>query len=85
MGQGVSVVAQTVPPWASGPAGEDDDTVGGSSKRSILKWETDEALGANATISAVLYVNTNFPNLRKDFPGQFVQDYCFFLLDPFLL
>ena len=74
MGQGVAGVAQTVPPWASGPPGEDDDTVGGSSKRSILKWETDEALGANATISAVLYVNTNFPNLRKDFPGQFVQD-----------
>ncbi|XP_070175347.1 histone-lysine N-methyltransferase 2C-like isoform X3 [Littorina saxatilis] len=68
MGTGMPGVSQTMSPWPPGPSGDDDDVVGGSSKRSILKWETDEALGLNATISAVLYVNTSFPTLRAEYP-----------------
>ncbi len=54
------------PAWA---LGTDDDQQEPSSRRNILKWENDEQLGLNATISAVLYVNTNHPNLVTDYPG----------------
>ena len=36
-------------------------------QRNALKWEVDEALGLGATISAVLYANTNHPELKRDF------------------
>lgn len=39
------------------------------SQRSILKWEADENLGCNATISAVLYANINHPELKGDYPN----------------
>uniref|UniRef100_T1IZ38 Histone-lysine N-methyltransferase 2C n=1 Tax=Strigamia maritima TaxID=126957 RepID=T1IZ38_STRMM len=39
------------------------------SQRNFMKWETDEALGAQATISAVLYANINHPDLKKDYPN----------------
>lgn len=54
-------------PW---PGVMDDDPQEGSSRRNILKWETDEALGVNATISPVLYVNMNYPDLKLQFPGK---------------
>jgi hypothetical protein len=57
-------MSQTMP-WSA-----DDDDLATGNKRSILKWETDEALGLNATISAVLYVNTNFPTLKTEYPGE---------------
>ena len=63
--QGVPGMSQQTLPWQQ----DDEDQGAPGSKRSILKWETDEALGLNATISAVLYVNTNFPNLKDEFPG----------------
>ena len=40
-----------------------------ANQRNALKWEADEALGLNATISAVLFANTNHPELKRDFPG----------------
>ncbi|XP_046637782.1 histone-lysine N-methyltransferase 2C-like isoform X5 [Daphnia pulicaria] len=40
-----------------------------ANQRNALKWEADEALGLSATISAVLFANTNHPELRRDFPA----------------
>lgn len=40
-------------------------------QRTSLKMEADEALGPNATISAVLYANLTFPELKTDFPGNY--------------
>ena len=40
-----------------------------ANQRNALKWEADEALGLSATISAVLYANTNHPELKRDFPA----------------
>ncbi|XP_067143136.1 histone-lysine N-methyltransferase 2C-like isoform X4 [Centruroides vittatus] len=39
------------------------------SQKNILKWETDEPLGPNSTISPVLYANINHPNLKGEFPS----------------
>jgi hypothetical protein len=36
-----------------------------------LKWEQEEALGAKATISAVLYANIHHPTLIQQFPSEF--------------
>lgn len=36
--------------------------------KNFAKWESEEALGKYASISAVLYVNMNHPNLKIDFP-----------------
>jgi histone-lysine N-methyltransferase MLL3 len=44
-----------------------------ANQRNALKWEADEALGLSATISAVLFANTNHPELRRDFPGTYPQ------------
>lgn len=40
-------------------------------QRSALKWESDENLGCNSTISAVLYANLNHPELKNDYPGRY--------------
>ncbi|XP_078806750.1 histone-lysine N-methyltransferase 2D isoform X4 [Oryzias latipes] len=37
-------------------------------QRSLQRWEKDEELGEFSTISPVLYANTNFPNLKQDYP-----------------
>lgn len=37
-------------------------------QRSLQRWEKDEELGNLSTISPVLYANTNFPNLKQDYP-----------------
>lgn len=53
-------------------------------QRSLQRWEKDEELGELSTISPVLYANTNFPNLKQDYPGECVCIYrqpvvfCFF-------
>lgn len=39
-------------------------------QRSLQRWEKDEELGELSTISPVLYANTNFPNLKQDYPGK---------------
>ncbi|XP_052093536.1 histone-lysine N-methyltransferase 2C-like isoform X6 [Mytilus californianus] len=54
--------------WPPGADGEDDESDSGNSRRKILKWECDEELGANATISAILYCNMNHIELRTQFP-----------------
>lgn len=68
-------------PWPSAVGGggiDHDDLAGGgpsgggatANQRNALKWEADESLGLGATISAVLYANTNHPELKRDFPGM---------------
>lgn len=54
--------------WPPGADGDDDESDSGNSRRKILKWECDEELGANATISAILYCNMNHIELRTQFP-----------------
>ena len=39
-------------------------------KKNIMKWEKDEPLGHMATISPVLYANTNHPELKSQYPGE---------------
>lgn len=50
-------------------AGEGDQDVLSTAQRSMLKWEKEEALGEMATVAPVLYCNTNFPQLREQYPG----------------
>lgn len=51
-------------------AGEGEQDVMSTAQRSMLKWEKEEALGEMATVAPVLYCNTNFPQLREQFPGM---------------
>nr|XP_054592167.1 histone-lysine N-methyltransferase 2C isoform X4 [Nothobranchius furzeri] len=39
-----------------------------TAQRSMLKWEKEESLGELATVAPVLYCNTNFPQLRQQYP-----------------
>jgi len=56
-------------PWPA-PAADDTDQPSSYNQRSILKWEADEALGSNATISAVLYANMKHPELKRDYQSK---------------
>ena len=57
-------------PWSGGGGGGEADGENLSyNQRNIKKWEKDEPLGNQATISPVLYANVNYPDLKKDFPG----------------
>lgn len=62
-------------PPTQGPAGGDGSGGGeqdalSTAQRSMLKWEKEEVLGEMATVAPVLYCNTNFPQLREQFPGK---------------
>ena len=37
-------------------------------RNQLLKWESDEPLGDNATIAMILFSNKNHPNLKTDYP-----------------
>jgi histone-lysine N-methyltransferase MLL3 len=50
--------------WSSEP----DAEMTSQGQKNMLKWESDEALGALATISPVLYANLNHTNLKNDYP-----------------
>lgn len=52
-----------------GSAGEGEQDVMSTAQRSMLKWEKEETLGEMATVAPVLYCNTNFPQLREQYPG----------------
>ncbi|KAM6900450.1 uncharacterized protein FYW49_016953 [Xenentodon cancila] len=39
-----------------------------TAQRSMLKWEKEESLGELATVAPVLYCNTNFPQLKLQYP-----------------
>ncbi|KAM8731510.1 histone-lysine N-methyltransferase 2C isoform 5-T5 [Acanthopagrus schlegelii] len=51
-----------------GSAGEGEQDVMSTAQRSMLKWEKEETLGEMATVAPVLYCNTNFPQLREQYP-----------------
>ena len=44
-----------------------------SSRRNMLKWESDEDLGPNATISPILYCNLVHPELKQQYPGLYYK------------
>ncbi|XP_035986055.1 histone-lysine N-methyltransferase 2D [Fundulus heteroclitus] len=59
------------PPPASAnrpPAGEGEQEVPSAAQRGTLKWEKEESLGEQATVAPVLYCNTNFPQLKQQYP-----------------
>ena len=67
-------------PWPT-QGDSEAETPNNYSQRSILKWEVDEALGLSATISAVLYANTNHTELKREFPSKSIYRlYCIFVL-----
>ncbi|XP_031616289.2 histone-lysine N-methyltransferase 2C isoform X5 [Oreochromis aureus] len=57
-----------VPANQQGPAGEGEQDVLSTAQRSTLKWEKEESLGEMATVAPVLYCNTNFPQLKQQYP-----------------
>lgn len=56
------------------PAAEGEQDGLSTAQRSMLKWEKEEALGEMATVAPVLYCNTNFPQLREQYPGTHTFD-----------
>ena len=71
-----SQVSEPASPWLEEtPLGVDQPQGSGgpaftNSRTTPMKMEADEALGLNATISSVLYANTNHPEWKKQFPGK---------------
>ena len=62
-------------PRAPGPVPPKDDVETehlSHNKINIMKWEKDEPLGLNATISPVLFANTHHPDLIGRYPGETV-------------
>lgn len=51
-------------------AGEGEQDMMSAAQRGMLKWEKEEVLGEMATVAPVLYCNTNFPQLREQYPGM---------------
>ncbi|KAM4718655.1 histone-lysine N-methyltransferase 2C-like isoform 3-T3 [Anableps anableps] len=49
-------------------AGEGEQEVMSTAQRGTLKWEKEESLGELATVAPVLYCNTNFPQLKQQYP-----------------
>lgn len=56
------------------PAGEGEQDTLSTAQRSTLKWEKEESLGEMATVAPVLYCNTNFPQLRQQYPGTLCSE-----------
>lgn len=56
-------------PTNQAPAVEGEQDVMSTAQRSMLKWEKEETLGELATVAPVLYCNTNFPQLKEQYPG----------------
>ncbi|XP_077410700.1 histone-lysine N-methyltransferase 2C-like [Vanacampus margaritifer] len=61
-------VAVPCPPPTNQAAGEGEHDGMSTAQRSMMKWEKEEALGEQATVAPVLYCNTNFPQLREQYP-----------------
>ncbi|XP_072769606.1 histone-lysine N-methyltransferase 2C-like [Nerophis lumbriciformis] len=59
--------APCLPP-ANQAGGEGEQDALSTAQRSMLKWEKEEALGEQATVAPVLYCNTNFPQLKEQYP-----------------
>ena len=55
------------------PAGEGEQDAMSTAQRGMLKWEKEETLGELATVAPVLYCNTNFPQLKEQYPGTQTQ------------
>ena len=62
-----------LPQWGVGPTtpAAPEEEQGDGNKRTILKWEQEEEMGDQATISCVLYVNMCHPDLKQKYPGTY--------------
>eukprot|EP00094_Tigriopus_californicus_P002578 TCALIF_02490-PA protein Name:"Similar to Kmt2c Histone-lysine N-methyltransferase 2C (Mus musculus)" AED:0.04 eAED:0.11 QI:0/0.63/0.25/1/0.81/0.66/12/0/2215 len=56
------------PPAPTTPTPAASSATSSTQKNQLLKWESDEPLGENATIAMILYSNKNHPNLKPDYP-----------------
>ncbi|ODN00515.1 Histone-lysine N-methyltransferase 2C, partial [Orchesella cincta] len=54
-------------PWPAQTEVDSDQPSSYNQRSNMQKWEADEALGPNATISCVLYANINHPELKRDY------------------
>lgn len=54
---------------SQGLSGEVEQDSMSTAQKGMMKWEKEEALGEMATVAPVLYCNTNFPQLREQYPG----------------
>lgn len=60
-------------PTSQAPSGESEQDVMSTAQRGMLKWEKEETLGELATVAPVLYCNTNFPQLKEQYPGTYTH------------
>lgn len=60
-----TVNQEAVHQWQNNDTDSESATQG---QKNLLKWEAEEALGAMATISPVLYANVSCPHLKTDYP-----------------
>lgn len=67
-----------VPANQQAPAGEGEQDALSTAQRSTLKWEKEESLGEMATVAPVLYCNTNFPQLKQQYPGTHTHTHTVF-------
>ena len=73
-GQGPPVGAVPGPPTANtppmgGPKPPTPSDNTSAQRNQLLKWESDEPLGDQATIAMILYSNQNHPNLKIEYPN----------------
>ena len=57
-------------PWGPPVMTPDESCTQENSRRNMQKWESDEDLGENATISPILYCNIKHPELKQEYPGN---------------
>merc|ERR1712153_259913 len=58
----------TTPPMGQLPKASTPSDTSSAQRNQLLKWESDEPLGDQATIAMILYVNQNHPNLKTEYP-----------------
>lgn len=56
-------------PVGQAASGEGEQDMISTAQRGMLKWEKEETLGELATVAPVLYCNTNYPQLKEQYPG----------------
>jgi len=70
-----SQVSEPPSPWLDEPPLSVEPTTPSSHRSTPQKMEADEALGLQATISSVLYANTNHGEWKTQFPGMLINSF----------
>lgn len=65
-----SQVSEPPSPWLDEPPLSVEPSTPSSQRSTPQKMEADEVLGMQATISSVLYANSNYPEWKTQFPGE---------------